>query len=149
MELKNFFTRLRHSKKVSVLLWALGEIILVFLVFHAGVSYGERRVFHRGLMSQTRNMHEFGFWSHSFIPQGHGVVGVITKVTLPQITIQTREGSTEVVTVGTSTLIRENSILSAPENLKVGVPVMVLGEPENTTEQFTASFITILPPPQQ
>ncbi len=145
MELKNFFSKLRRSKKKHVALCVAGEIIVLLLVFHAGISYGERRVFHRLGVLQNRHMPEFGFLSHSFIPQGHGMVGIITEVALPTITLQTREGNNEVVKISTSTIIRDNNTPSAPQNLIMGVHIMVLGDPENNTEQFTARFINILP----
>lgn len=125
----------------------MGELITGLLIFHAGIAYGERHVFSRMSVAQHGPIPQFGFLSHSFIPQGHGAVGVITAITLPTFSVQTRDGEVETVTVASSSMVRGFNPNMTITDLRVGQHVTILGEPENNTEQFNARFIHILPVP--
>jgi hypothetical protein len=54
---------------------------------------------------------------------------VITEVALPTVTIQMRDGSTDVVTVGTSTIIESTDGQNTTSSLVVGRPVVIIGAP--------------------
>ena len=146
MTYKELLHRWSSSKSGTVVLVVVGEILVCLLVFQAGVAFGERRVFH-GMHDPSHGLiPEFGFLSHSFIPQGHGVVGTITNVSLPTFTVATREGEVETVTVSTSTVIRGFPGITE-HDLRAGQDVTILGNPENSSEEFTARFINIMMPP--
>ena len=139
-------TWLRESKTGTIVVVVCGEILVGLLIFQAGVAFGERRVFHNMHNMPHGPVPEFGFFSHSFIPQGHGVVGTITGVSLPTFTVATREGEVETVRISTSTVIRGAPSVT-PQDLQTGQEVTILGDPENSAEEFTARFINIAPRP--
>ncbi len=146
MNHKELLHRLHSSKAGVAVIVIIGEVVIGLLIFHAGVAFGERRIFHDMHDPSHGPIPEFGFFSHSFIPRGHGVVGTVTAVSLPTFTVATREGESETVTVGSSTVIR--GFPGVTENsLTVGQEVTVLGDPENSAEEFTARFINIAPAP--
>lgn len=147
MKLKERVHHWTSTKTGTVAIVLIGEVVVGLLIFQAGVAFGERRIFHGMHTMMPRGpVPEFGFLSHSFIPQGHGVVGTITNVSLPTFTVATRDGETETVTVSTSTIIR--GFPGATEvDLHTGQDVTILGDPENSAEAFTARFINIMTPP--
>ena len=147
MNIKDKLLHWSSSKTGGIVLATIGIALLCLLMFQAGVAFGERRAFHQmRAMTGRGPMAEFGFLSHSFIPGagGHGVVGTITSVTLPTFTITTREGEIETVVVASSTVVRGQPGQTA-NDLRTGEGVVILGEPENGSEKFTARFINIVP----
>lgn len=146
MTCKEFFHRVASSKTGTVAVVVIGEVVIALLIFQAGVAFGERRVFHDMHGMPHGPIPEFGFLSHSFIPQGHGIVGTITSISLPTFMVASRDGETETVMVSTSTVLRGFPGVTTA-SLQVGQEVTVLGDPENGAEEFTARFINILTPP--
>lgn len=140
------------NRKVRITLSIVGVIILALLVFHAGVVVGS----HRGLPSRdnaNRGAMNRGFRS-SFLPNGfelphgsmqngHGAVGTITTVALPELTIDTREGVSTSILVSTSTLIRNMSAQN-DTRFSVGDKIIVLGEADSQG-RITAKIINVFP----
>ncbi len=144
--MKNFHDFL-SSKKVRLTAGVVGAFFLAALIFHAGVVVGS----HRGTFGRFGM--ERGFRS-SFFPGGfelphgfmfgtHGAVGTITAVTLPTLTLQTREGTNETILVDTSTIIR-NMGAADTKALATGTQAIVLGEPDSQG-RIDAKLIRILP----
>lgn len=146
MKLKVFLNGVHTSRTGVAMIVIMGEVVIGLLIFHAGIAYGERHVFHRMSEAYHGPIPEFGFLTHNFIPQGHGAVGVITAITLPTFSVQTRDGEVETVTVASSTMVRGFNPNMTITDLRVGQHVTILGEPENNSEQFTARFIHIILP---
>ena len=147
MKLQEILKRVRTPHAGAAVVVIIGELVIGLLIFHAGIAYGERHVFSRMSVAQHGPIPQFGFLTHSFIPQGHGAVGVITEVTLPTFTLQTRDGEVETVSVASSTMVRGLSPAMTIADLMIGQSVTILGEPENNSEHFSARFIHILPTP--
>ena len=61
------------------------------------------------------------------------------------VSLLTREGEVETVLISSSTQVR-GTPGAGVQSLQVGHSVVVLGEPESSSEQFRARSITILPP---
>jgi len=139
-KIKIFFV----SKKTRVITTVIGALLLAALIFHAGVVYGSHR--------NPFGRHDAGrgfrppFFPgnlelpHGFIWNDHGAVGTITAITLPTFLMQTREGTIQSILIGTSTVIRSNTLLS------MGDEVIVLGEPDNQG-RIDATLIRVLAAP--
>ena len=127
--------QLWNHRSVRIGVYAGSTLLYTMLVFHAGAMFGARAI----LVEGPRRFHgipppplPFGVsMPHGFMPQGHGLVGVVQSVTPPYFTITTREGDETRVVLATSSTIRSgNSTLRASE-LRVGDAVILVGEPEH------------------
>jgi hypothetical protein len=148
MDLKQNLKKIATARGSTVVVVIVGEVVVGLLIFHAGVAYGERHAFGR--------MHGFGgtpppgfsLFSHSFIPEGHGAVGTIVKIATSTVTIQTRDGGTEVVAIRGDTEVQGHASSTAAD-LTVGLSIAVIGEPsKSAANQIDAKLVRILPPIQ-
>jgi hypothetical protein len=127
-EIKKIF----HSKNIRWAVGVLGVLLVATLIFHAGVVFGTRQALYSERFPRDPR-HSFFPGAlrlpPGYVPGGHGAVGVITEVALPTVTIQMRDGSTDVVTVGTSTIIESTDGQNTTSSLVVGRPVVIIGAP--------------------
>lgn len=126
------------------LLWGagvVGAVIVVLLIFHTGVAVGERRAFERIHAGHLPAIGATLGLPHSFIPEGHGVVGTISSILLPTLVVHMRDGEDETIRVGTSTLIRG---MATSSDLKIGETIIVIGDPDETAEQIDAGLIRVI-----
>lgn len=145
-----YFENIILSKNVRLAAGVIGALILTLLIFHAGVVFGSHRNSFGG--PSVRSDMGRGFrppflpgsfeLPHGFIQDGHGAVGAITAITLPTLTMETREGTSKTILVGTSTMIRS---MRGTDNgaLLVGNKIIVLGKPDSQG-RIDAKLIRIL-----
>ncbi len=117
------------SRKARLIGISIGAILLAALIFHAGVVYGSHRS-RFGRDDVTRGFRPPFFpgnfeLPHGFLQNNHGAIGTITTISLPTFTMQTREGTSQTILMGSTTALRSNKTL-AP-----GDEVIVLGEPDS------------------
>lgn len=144
------------SRWLAWMLIGLGVLLVVLLIFDAGVAVGMRRSIRmRGLSEMSRGQPpQFGFGSfgvsmpHGFIPDGHGAVGAIISISLPTLVIQTRDGTSEEVLLTASTTIRGTTTLTQTD-LHVGDKIVALGNPNAATssQRLEAELIRVLSQP--
>ena len=144
--MKNF-KDLMASKSVRRSIGIVGALILALLIFHAGVVVGSHRS-QFGRYGMDRGFRPpfapNGFEMPSaFIETNHGAVGTVTVVTLPTITVRTREGVDRDVFISTSTVIRSMDSQTA-KILSEGDQVVVLGAPDSEG-RINAQIIRVLP----
>lgn len=141
---------MRHLKEAlssKPLQWAVsivGALVLVLLIFHAGMAFGSHRG-DSGRRGQDRGFrHPFfpsGFeLPHGFAPNNHGAVGIVTSVSLPTVVMQTRDGASQTIIVGTSTMIRG---ANGASSLSAGDHITVLGGSDEEG-QIDAKLIRII-----
>ncbi len=144
------FENIISSKKVRLTACVIGVIVLALLIFHAGVVFGSHRNSFGGPSGRPSMDRGFrppffpnGFeLPRSFIPNSHGAVGSITAITLPTLTMETREGTSKTIFVGTSTMIQSTKDTDA-KTLSVGNKIIVLGE-SDSQGRIDAKLIRIL-----
>jgi hypothetical protein len=149
MEQKNFF----QSKNFSKILITIGGVIVVLLVFQAGVFVGFKKAAFSYRLGESYYrafgpMHGGpmgGVFNDDFSPP-NGVIGKIIKVSLPTITIDGRDNIEKVVTIGDETAVRYMRGALAPNALAVGNYVVVIGAP-TSSGQIAAELIRVIPPP--
>jgi hypothetical protein len=135
------------SKKARWTVGVIGVLLAALLIFHVGVVVGSHSG-QFGCSSMDRGFRSSflpgGFeLPYGFISDGHGAVGVVTAVTLPTFTVQTREGTNQTIVVSTSTIIQSMNG-SDTKALSVGSQIVVLGEPDGQG-RINAKMIRILP----
>ncbi len=91
---------------------------------------------------------QFGkFMMEMDVPGGHGAVGKIVSINLPNIIIASPDNIEKTVTVSNDTLIREFRETIKSEQLKIGDIVAVIGEISASDDGLIkAKLIRILPP---
>lgn len=133
--------------------------VVALIIFQAGQATGFRKAkfagnfgnnFERNFMGPERGMMD-KIESKSFgriMLGGHGAVGEITSLSLPQIVVLGPDNIEKIVVLSSTTQIHEFSEVKEPSDLKIGVSVVILGSP-NESGQIEAKLIRIMPTPNQ
>jgi hypothetical protein len=140
-----------ESKILVGILYGVGIVIVLALVFSAGISVG----FHKASFDRTwsenyeRNFGEappgigFNFDSNNF-PNANGAVGKIIKITLPTIIVTDKDNTEKVILIQDGTKLEKMRTEIKSTDLAVNDFVVVIGSP-NTTGQIEAKFIRVMP----
>ena len=119
---------------------AICALLLLGLDFGVGVFVGRASTgtLGRGLFSGGR-----GF----FFNGAHGAVGTIQQIDSQTITVQSRDGTTQVISVDSQTRIERAFTRTkiSFEDLKVGDQVMAIGSP-NAQGQINAKIVGTIDP---
>jgi len=146
------FKDVMSSKNARLITGVIGVVVFSFLIFHAGVVFGTHRNPFGG--PSDRSDMSRGFrppffpgdfeMPHGFIPNSHGAVGAITEITLPTFRMETREGTSQTISIGTSTIIRNIDDSADTSALSIGNQIIVIGD-TNSEGHIGAKLIRILP----
>lgn len=154
-EIKNKIKNVSESRIFKIIIYTLGGLVIVFLIFRLGMMAGFSRVsFGRdwgdnyamnfGPMNRGPQMMggEFGN-----LPNAHGAIGKIIKIELPTIIVLDEKDNTEkVVLINDKTEIREMQNNITSDELKLDDYIVVIGAP-NSSGQIEARLIRLLPVP--
>ena len=142
-----------QSSGYSKIIYTLGILLSILIVFSAGVSVGQKRADfsckwdknYYANMSRERDMFApFGHGEDRLNP--HGAFGEIISINLPNIIVRGPNQAEQIVTIGSSTMVKNLRSDSSPKMLKVGDPIVVIGIPDGTGK-IQAKLIRIAPPP--
>lgn len=160
-----------HIKKIKDKVERIGIIklliilIVVIAIFQAGMFVGYYKAnFYRNTginyYKQFNGKHGFncdpfrkdvggfvGFMQDANITGGHGAVGKIVSINLPNIVIASPDNIEKTINISNDTLIRQFKDTIASKDLKVGEYVVVLGGDDNGV--VNAKLIRLLPPPPE
>ena len=148
------FRDIHKSQKVRGILIGLGVTVLVLVIFQAGMVAGYHKAkfgvqfsdnFERNF-GGPRGRNFGGGFPAPGMPGGHGAVGEIVSIALPQVVIAGPDNLEKTVLVGKSTIVREFRDEITVDKLKVSDFVVVLGNP-NEEGQIDAKLIRLMPPP--
>lgn len=147
MELKEFF----ESKAFTKVLFIVGILVIVFVIFQAGVFVGYHKAsftYRSGenYMMMFRNSDRVGGPFGDRFPEAHGAIGKILEINLPTLVLQEPDGDEKVVSIVSDTSIRSGYENLTSKDLKVGQYVVAIGSP-NDKLQVEAKLIRLLPPP--
>jgi hypothetical protein len=147
------FGEFLQSSTYAKLLFALGALLAILLIFSAGMAVGyQRAAFSRGWNENYYgNMSRFGrifepFAGDSDNLNSHGAIGNIMSVNLPRFVVRGPRQAEQVVAIGSSTVVRLMRSPGTINNLKSGERVIVIGVPDQEG-QIRATFIRIIAPP--
>ncbi|MFH0804112.1 MAG: hypothetical protein V1896_00735 [Candidatus Zambryskibacteria bacterium] len=141
---------IHQSKTVRGIIIGIGITIVVLLILFAGMNIGEHRArfanqlgdnFERNFMGPMNR--GGGFWS-GVMPGGHGVIGEIVSINLPQIVVSGQDNIEKIIAVGENTAIHQFQKDIQSSELKVGDFVVVLGNP-NDQGIIDARLIRVMP----
>ncbi len=143
----NFF----ESRVLVGIFYGVGIIIILGLIFSAGVSVG----FHRASFGRAwgenyeRNFGMlpspgFNNLSGPNFPNAHGAVGKIIKITIPSIIVADKDNTEKVILLSSDTKIQKIRTPANQTDLAINDFVVVIGSP-NPQGQIEAKFIRIMP----
>ncbi|MFA6585967.1 MAG: hypothetical protein WCS86_02280 [Candidatus Paceibacterota bacterium] len=143
-----------ESKVSTGFIYLIGAIIIVILIFSAGVSVG----FHKASFGRAwgENYEKnfgmrpsgpmSGFGKDNF-PNANGAIGKIIKITLPTIIVRDKNNTEKVILLSDNTQIQEMMANIKSTDLSLDDYIIVIGSPNNQG-QIEAKFIRVMPSPQ-
>ena len=140
------------SKLYLVIAISLAAIVILFLIFGAGMYVG----YHKARFSYqwAENYHKNfagprgGFFSDfggKDLIDSHGVSGQIMKIDGSTLVIKGRDNVEKIVVIKDDTTIERFREIIKSSDLKVDDFIVVIGEPNNPG-QIEAKFLRIMPP---
>jgi len=155
---KEKIKKIFESKTLRTVIYTIGTLAVVSLVFQAGMMAGFRKASfgrdwgdnyamnfgspYRGTQMMGRDFGDFGN-----LPNAHGAIGRIIKIELPTIIVLDEKENTEkVVLISDKTEIRKVRDSAIKEDLKIDDHIVVIGSP-NSSGQIEAMLIRLLPAP--
>ncbi len=156
--MKNKIKKILESKTFLTIICTLGVLAVLFLVFQAGRQAGFRKAsfgrdwgknYEMNFGSPQRGPKMMGeqFGDFNNLPNAHGAIGKIIKITLPTLIVLDEKDNTEkVVLVSEKTEIRMMKDAVKKEDLKIDDHIVVIGVP-NSSGQIEARLIRFLPVP--
>jgi hypothetical protein len=140
-----------ESKTVRAVLWILGGLIVLFVVFGLGIAVGYQRA---GFAAGFEKNYFRNFYGA--VPQGpmgtmpqpvqvaiHGVVGTVIDVGSSTISLKDQQDNEQSVAIPSGTVIRSGDSNVTIADVAVGDQIAVIGEP-SSVGQIEAHFIRIL-----
>lgn len=150
MDINNFF----RSKGFMATLWILGCLIILLLVFKAGMFVGFRKAgfsyrwgenYHRNFGGPRGGVFR-GMFRDDF-PKAFGAFGQIMKIDGATLVVKDRDNVEKIVVVKDTTSIQRFRKNIANSDLHVDDFIAVIGEP-NDDGQIEAKFIRVMPSSQ-
>lgn len=151
------YNKFLQSKNFKIVLIVIGALIVLLLVFKAGVSVGYRKAnfsyrwgenYHRNFAGPRGGfLGDFrpGFGEGPFI-NAHGTAGSIIKIDGNTIVTKGRDNVEQIVLVKDDTTITRLRTQVQISDLKVDEMIIVIGNP-NEAGQIEAKLIRVMPPP--
>jgi hypothetical protein len=153
--IKEKIEKVFESKVSTGVLYTIGVMIILMVVFFCGVSvgfkkasfgknWGENYERNFGRMSPPRD--GFGLGQDNF-PNAHGAIGKIIKIELPTIIVQDKDNTEKVVLIKDDTQIQKQRATITKNELVIDDFVIIVGSP-NELGQVEAKLIRIMPSPE-
>ena len=141
------------DSKISIkILYGIGTIIILVLIFSLGISVG----FHKASFGRAwgdnyeRNFGMIpgrpGFGKDNF-PNAHGAIGKIIKIELPTIVVQDKNNTEKVIILKNDTKIEKMMQEIKTNELAIDDFIIVIGSP-NDQGQIEAKLVRIMPAPE-
>lgn len=146
---------LHKSKTFQGIIVGIVSIVILLLAFQLGVFVGyrkagfssrfigyvggERKDFERGEMMNRKGM--LGF--RDDMVNGHGAVGKVVSVTLPNLIVAGPDNLEKVIVTSTTTIVRRSHDALTVTDIKVDDAIIVLGNP-NENGEIVAKLIRIV-----
>lgn len=154
-EIKNKLNKFVDSKNFKKVIYVLGALFILSLVFQAGMIAGFRKAAFR---HDWGNNYERNFGpmrkAPPFLddikgaPNAHGAIGKIIKIEFPNIVVLDKDQTEKVIIINDSTSILERRDRITKDNLAIDKYIVVIGTP-NQDGQIEAKLIRIIPSPEE
>ncbi|MFA6999586.1 MAG: hypothetical protein WC241_00545 [Candidatus Paceibacterota bacterium] len=154
-QIKEKLNKIVESKNFRKIIYILGTVFILALVFQAGMMVGFRKA---SFVRDWGNNYERNFGPNREIPRflrdgmrdipnANGAIGKIIKVEFPNITVLDKDQTEKVVIIKDDTSILERKEILTKDSLTVDKFIIVIGSP-NGQGQIEAKLIRIMPNPE-
>lgn len=155
-QIKNNIKKFAESKNFKKVIYVLGAVVILALVFQAGMVVGFKKAsFSRDWgnnyernFGPKREVSRFLKDGMRDIPNAHGAIGKIIKVEFPNIVVLDKDQTEKIIIIKDDTSILERKEILSKESLKVDQFIVVIGNP-NDQGQIEAKMIRIMPNPEE
>ena len=139
------------SKTFSIIIYAVGGLLVALFIFQAGIFVGYRSAAfsirwnnaHNGDIRDPQSIFApFGRDMDDMNP--HGAIGEIISVQLPEMMVKGSSGNEVIILIGSTTSIRSMRNQASTSDLVAGEQVVTIGVPDENG-QIQAAFIRIIP----
>jgi hypothetical protein len=139
-----------ESKKIIAVLWILGGLIALLLVFGLGIAVGMNRArfadgFEKNYYQNFLGMPQ-GDQGMSFTggpPMStHGTVGAVIDVSTSTISVKDQDNNERSIAVSSGTVIRDGNNTVAISDVQIGDQITVIGDPDDQGH-IQARFIRV------
>lgn len=144
-----------ESKRFKRIIYILGIIFILFLVFQAGMitgfkkasfgrNWGDNYERNFGPKDRTPRLLRDNL---SILPNAHGAIGKIIKIDFPNIVVLDKDQTEKVIIINDNTSIIERRDKVGKESLVLDKYVIVIGAP-NELGQIESKLVRIIPSPE-
>ncbi len=157
---KNEIKDILESKNFKRIIYILGILAIVFIIFQAGMIVGFRKASfgrdwganyednfgspHKFIRMKGGDLGDFGN-----LPNAHGAVGKIIRVELPTVVVFDGKDQTEkIIIIDDKTEIRRMRDIVTKDELQVDAHIIVIGAP-NAMGQIEAKLVRFIPAPPE
>lgn len=131
-----------HSHKTRAVLFTLGAIVLLLIVFGFGIAVGYYHAIFASRFGENY-YHNFYGGTPGLAPMNeHGIVGTVIDVSSSSISVSDQGKNEQSVEILGDTVIREINNTITIGDIVPGDQITVIGEP-NTQGQIQARFIRV------
>lgn len=153
--IKEKIEKMFESKIFIGVLYGIGAMIILMIVFSFGVSFGSHRASFGKAWGENyeRNFGRmspppFGLDSNNDnFPNAHGAIGKIIKIELPTLIVQDKDNTEKVILIKNDTKIQKMRASLLESDLHIDDFIVVVGSP-NDVGQIEAKLIRIMPSPE-
>lgn len=155
-QIKNNIKNFAESKNFKKLIYAIGIVFIIFLIFQLGMIAGFKKA---SFSNDWGNNYERNFGpmrqappfvrdNLKDLPNAHGAIGKIIKIEFPNIVVLDKDQTEKVVVIKDDTNILERKDKVTQDSLIVDQFIIVIGNP-NDQGQIEAKLIRIIPSPEE
>lgn len=153
--MKKYIQSKLQSAVLRKTLFVVGVLIVVLVIFQAGMFVGERRAafsyrfgdnYMRNFGEHTGDRGLMGGRGGGTFLESHGAAGKILSITPPTLIILGRDNIEKVILTSSKTAVKQFRDNATLTDLKIDDFIVVIGSP-NEASQIDAKFIRILPTP--
>lgn len=138
-----------ESKKVRIVIFTLGGIAAVLLIFGAGIAVGYQKAIFSSNWGMNYERNFFGGPPPGMlgaigqrVPNTHGVTGEVIDVANSSFSVKDADNDEQSIAVTSDTVIREMNETVSVGELEPGSQVVVIGAP-NPNGQVEARFVRV------
>ncbi len=141
-----------ESKILVGALYGIGIIIVLILVFSAGVSVGSKKASFGRAWGENYEKNfgmmpgRMGFGKDNF-PNTNGAIGKIIKIDLPTIIVQGKDSTEKVILIKNDTKVQKMMQEITTKELSLNDFIITIGSP-NDQGQIEAKLIRVMPAPE-
>lgn len=142
-----------ESKKIRIVLWILGSLIILLLIFGIGIGVGYDRANFGSHFGENYYHNFYGAPATGSMPYGmgpapmseHGIAGTVIDISSSTISVKDSNNNEHSIVVLPATVIRRDTATIKITGIQLQDQIVVIGDP-NDEGQVIARFVRVFSP---